>query len=66
MESLNSATESVQEVFKNEMSKMPLYFLEYFFKTLLIIITNPFFYIPFSIFVIYKIIKKIYKKYKKK
>lgn len=65
MESLNSATESVQEVFKNEMSKMPLYFLEYFFKTLLIIITSPFFYIPFSIFIIYKIAKVIYKRHKK-
>lgn len=60
--SLNSASEALEK----EMSKMGIYFIEGALKGIIIIITNPFFYIPFSIFMIYKIIKKIYKKYKKK
>lgn len=62
---MESSLNSVTEALEKEMSKMPFYFLEGMFQGM-IIITHPFFYIPFSIFVIYKIIKKIYKKYKKK
>lgn len=63
---MENSLSSAQEALNKEMSKMGIYFLKGALQGILIIITNPFFYIPFSIFIIYKIIKKIYKKYKKK
>lgn len=59
--SVNSTTEAVKEI----MSKMPFYFLDGMFQGMIIIITNPYVYIPLTIYIVYKIAKVIYKKRKR-